>query len=375
MRTIETLRPHHAVESAVAEIAAGRAVVVTDDEDRENEGDLIFAAELATPELVAFLVRHCSGFLCVALPEAECERLVLPPLYHSNSDRYGTAFRVTVDSAEGVGTGISARDRARTARLLASATSVPADFTRPGHVVPLAARVGGVLQRCGHTESAVDLARLAGLRPAGVLCEIVSTRNPTRMAHGDEVVEFAARHGLALVSIAELTEYRRTTEQRVERVTETRLPTEMGPARTFGYRAADGSEHLALVTGDLAEPGVGVHVHVECLLGDVFRASRCGCARRLASARRAIAEAGRGVLIYLRPREHSALESLRLQGSRHSPLPICSPTDRNGYTAGILADLGVRSVRPLNMPPSMHAALAPFASAPESPLRSAGEVA
>ena len=195
------------VERAVADIAAGKAVVVVDDEHRENEGDLIFAAELATPELVAFMVRYTSGYICVPLEDADCDRLDLPPMFHTNQDKRGTAYTVTVDARDGVSTGISATDRARTIRLLASPHTTPVDFTRPGHVVPLRAREGGVLRRTGHTEAAIDLARMAGLRPAGVLCEVVSQKDEGDMARLDELKVFAAEHGLALISIADLVAY------------------------------------------------------------------------------------------------------------------------------------------------------------------------
>src|SRR5207249_8162398 len=201
------------IERAVAEFAAARPVIVVDDADRENEGDLIFAAEMATPELLAFMVRHTSGFICVPLTEAECDRLELPPMYHTNQDRRGTAYTVTVDAREGVTTGISAADRACTIRLLADPKTSPADLARPGHVVPLRARPGGVLRRPGHTEAAVDLATLAGLRPAGVLCEIVSRISPGDMARRDELNVFAAEQGLVVITIADLIAYRRRHEQ------------------------------------------------------------------------------------------------------------------------------------------------------------------
>src|SRR5437764_6688343 len=242
------------VERAIEDIAAGKPVVVVDDADRENEGDLIFAAEMATPELVAFMVRYTSGYICVPLTIEDCDRLELPPMYHTNQDKRGTAYTVSVDAREGVTTGISAHDRAHTMRLLADATSNAADFTRPGHVVPLRAKEGGVLRRPGHTEAAVDLCRLAGLRPAGVLCEIVSEKDVEDMARLDELGVFAAEHGLALVSIADLIAYRRRTERHVERMAASRIPTPHGDFRAVGYRnVLDGSEHIALVKGDIGD--------------------------------------------------------------------------------------------------------------------------
>jgi len=368
------------IEEAIEEIAAGRAVVVVDDEDRENEGDLIFAAELASPELMAFMVRHSSGFVCVALPGVECERLALPPMHHTNSDGFGTAYRVTVDAVCGVTTGISARDRARTARLLADPAALPTDLSRPGHIVPLAARHGGVLERGGHTEAAVDLARLAGLRPVGVLCEIVSTRMPGTMARRAELVEFAATHCLAMISIAELVAYRRRTEEQVERVTTIRLPTEAGSFRTVGYRATgDASEHLALVAGDVdGAADVPVHLHVECLLGDIFGSRRCGCARRLDAAMREITAWGSGVIVYLRPGGHSTLLDLQNRDSGLADLPrgeVCRPTDARGLAAHVLRDLGVRSVRHLHNPPSVATALDDLTSVAEAVPAPSGAVA
>jgi 3,4-dihydroxy 2-butanone 4-phosphate synthase/GTP cyclohydrolase II len=350
------------VEHAIAEIAAGRAVVVVDDEDRENEGDLIFAADHASPELMAFMVRHSSGFVCVALPVDECERLALPPMHHTNSDGFGTAYRVTVDAVAGVSTGISARDRAHTARLLADPASRPTDLSRPGHVVPLAARPGGVLERGGHTEAAVDLTRLAGLRPAGVLCEIVSTRSPGAMARRDELVEFAATHRLAMISIAALAAHRRRTEEQVQRVTATRLPTGVGQVRAIGYRATvDGTEHVALVTGEIdGADDVPVHLHVECLLGDAFGSRRCGCARRLDAALREITARGSGVVVYLRPGGSSTLRALQERDAGLVGLDrgeVCRPADERGLAHHILRDLGVRTLRHLHNPPSARAAL------------------
>lgn len=326
------------VEKAVREVAAGRPVIVLDGESRENEGDLIFAAELATPELMGFMVRHTSGFVCVAIPGEECDRLALPPMHHTGGDAFGTAYRVTVD-AVGVGTGISARDRARTVRTLADPAAEPGDLMRPGHVVPLAARPGGVLARPGHTEAGVDLTTLAGLRPAGVLCEIVSARRPAQMARRDELAEFAATHGLATITIDELAAYRRAVEQRVERVASTRLPVAVGELRAVGYRAAlDGTEHVALVAGDLAGRDVPVHVHVECLLGDVFGGRLCHCGARLETAVREITARGRGVVVYLRPAARSALHGLTTDRAGCS----MSVDDRR-LADCILRDLGVAS--------------------------------
>jgi 3,4-dihydroxy 2-butanone 4-phosphate synthase/GTP cyclohydrolase II len=254
------------VERAVADIAAGRAVVVIDDEDRENEGDLIFAAEKATPELVAFMVRYTSGYLCVPLEGAICDRLGLLPMYAVNQDKHGTAYTVTVDARVGVGTGISASDRATTMRLLADPSSGIDDFTKPGHVVPLRAKDGGVLRRPGHTEAAVDLARMAGLQPAGAICEIVSQKDEGAMAQTDELRIFADEHGLALISIADLIEYRRKHEKHVERVADdvharpgrqvdpgVRLAVDQRPDAAVDVAGAD--------LDDVAEPLAREHPH------------------------------------------------------------------------------------------------------------------
>jgi 3,4-dihydroxy 2-butanone 4-phosphate synthase / GTP cyclohydrolase II len=293
------------VEQAVADIAAGKPVVVVDDADRENEGDLIFAAEMSTPELVAFMVRYTSGYICVPLTDEDCDRLELPPMYHTNQDKRGTAYTVSVDAREGVTTGISAHDRAHTMRLLADPASTSVDFTRPGHVVPLRARAGGVLRRPGHTEAAVDLCRLAGLRPAGVLCEIVSQKSVEDMARLDELEVFAAEHDLSLISIADLIAYRRRHERQVEKLAEARLPTPHGVFRAIGYTSLlDGTDHLALVKGEIGDgDDVLVRVHSECLTGDVLGSLRCDCGPQLDAALGAVAAEGRGVVLYVRGHE------------------------------------------------------------------------
>jgi 3,4-dihydroxy 2-butanone 4-phosphate synthase/GTP cyclohydrolase II len=347
-----------AVRGALAAVAAGRPVVVVDDEDRENEGDLVLAAECATPELMTFVVRHTSGFVCVALPGAECDRLSLPPMSRSSADRFGTAYTVTVDAVSGTTTGISAADRATTARVLADPASGARDLRRPGHVVGLRARDGGVLRRRGHTEAAVDLARLAGRRPAGVLCEIV--RPDGEMARRPELAAFAAEHGLDLITIGQLAAYRRRTERLVERVTSTRLPTGHGEFTAVGYRdLLTGGEHVALVAGDVAgRPDVPVHVHAECLCGDVLGSLRCPCRAELQAALAAVSRAGRGVLVYVRAPERAGglLDTLRAyevqdagqvgQLRAHRPGRAGAAEDGPGVADAVLADLGVRSTRP-----------------------------
>jgi 3,4-dihydroxy 2-butanone 4-phosphate synthase/GTP cyclohydrolase II len=356
------------IERAIQDVAAGKAVVVVDDENRENEGDLIFAAAKATPELMGFTIRHSSGVICVPMPGSMLDRLEIPLMTPHNKDRMRTAYTISVDARDGVTTGISAADRAHTARVLADSATEPWEITRPGHVFPLRYREGGVLARRGHTEAAVDLARLAGLTPAGVLVEIVNDDGTLKRA--PELREFADEHGLAMISIEDLVRYRRRYEVLVDRVAETRLPTRHGDFTAYGYQiTVDDSEHVALVYGDISgsagpegEP-VLTRVHSECLTGDVFGSSRCDCGPQLDEALERIVTEGRGVVIYLRGHEGrgiglvAKLQAYQLQdGGRDTVdanLDLGLPADARHYGAAtqILKDLDVHKVRLLTNNP------------------------